>query len=85
MMWEAIRFGKNQGAKMFDMWGALGPNPNTHDSWYGFHRFKEGYGAKLVEFTGTYDLVLNPPLYPIYNLADKLRWTYLKLRSYIPV
>jgi len=85
MMWEAIRWGKSHGARLFDLWGALGPNPNPKDPWYGFHRFKEGYGGKLVEFIGTYDLIINPYLYPLYNLADNLRWRYLKLRSYIPL
>lgn len=85
MMWEAIRFGKNHQAKMFDLWGALGPNPNPKDPWYGFHRFKEGYGPKLAEFIGTYDLVINPYLYSLYNLADKLRWIFLKIKSYLPL
>src|SRR3989344_453458 len=44
MMWEAILFGKKLGLKKFDMWGALGPNPDPKDPWFGFHRFKEGYG-----------------------------------------
>ena len=78
MMWEAIRFGKRLGLKKFDMWGALGPNPNKNDPWYGFHRFKEGYGGKLVEFVGSYDLIINPLLYQLYKIADKLRWTLLK-------
>lgn len=85
MMWEVIKWGKSHGAKIFDLWGALGPNPNPKDPWYGFHRFKEGYGGSLVEFLGTYDLVFNPLLYPVYNLADNLRWKFLKLRSYIPI
>lgn len=84
MMWEAMRWGKAHGAKIFDLWGALGPNPDPKDPWYGFHRFKEGYGPKLVEFIGTYDLVINPYLYPLYNLADKLRWKFLRLKSYLP-
>lgn len=82
MMWEAMRWGKHHGARTFDLWGALGPQPDPKDPWYGFHRFKEGYGGKLVEFIGTYDLVLNPPLYPFYKLADSLRWKLLKLKSY---
>ncbi len=81
MMWEAIRFGKEMGCHTFDLWGSLGPNPDPKDSWYGFHRFKLGFGPKLVEFIGTFDLVFNRPGYKIYNLADKLRWNYLKFRS----
>jgi len=79
MMWEAIRWGKNHGAKLFDMWGSLGPNPNPNDPWYGFHRFKEGYGAKLVEFIGSYDLVINNNLYTLYNTVHKLREIFLHL------
>lgn len=81
MMWEAIRFGKKLGCQTFDLWGSLGPNPNPADPWYGFHRFKEGYSPKLIEFIGTYDLVINYKLYKLYNLIDSLRWQWLKLKS----
>lgn len=81
MMWEVIRFGKKMNLTKFDMWGALGPHPDTKDSWYGFHRFKLGYGGELVEFVGSYDLVINPPLYQLYKLADKARWLYLRLKK----
>lgn len=77
MMWEAIKFGKRLRLKKFDMWGALGPNPNPKDAWYGFHRFKQGYGGKLVEFIGSYDLIINPILYQLYKLTDKIRWSFL--------
>ena len=80
MMWEAIKFGKKLGLEKFDMWGSLGPNPDPKDPWYGFHRFKEGYGGKLVEFIGSYDLIINPMLYQLYKIADKIRWLILKLK-----
>ncbi|MBU3979240.1 peptidoglycan bridge formation glycyltransferase FemA/FemB family protein, partial [Patescibacteria group bacterium] len=80
-MWEAIRFGKKLGLKKFDMWGALGPNPNPKDPWYGFHNFKEKYAPRYVEFIGSYDLVINPLLYQLYKFADRLRWFYLKLKK----
>lgn len=81
MMWEAIKFGKKMGLKKFDMWGALGTEPDKNDPWYGFHRFKEGYGPKLVEFVGSYDLVIKPSLYNLYLIADKMRWFFLRLRK----
>lgn len=80
LMWEAIKFGKKLGLKKFDMWGALGPNPNPKDSWYGFHRFKQGYGPQLVEFIGSYDLVINSLLYNVYKILDKIRWIILRFR-----
>ena len=78
MMWETIKWGKKKGAKLFDMWGSLGPNPDTQDPWYGFHRFKEGYGGNLVEFIGSYDLVINPILYTIYTALHPIRQRFLK-------
>lgn len=81
IMWEAIRFGKKLGLKKFDMWGSLGPNSNPKDPWYGFHRFKEGYGGKLVEFVGSYDLAITPILYQLYKIVDKIRWLILRLKS----
>ncbi len=82
MMWEAIKFGQKLGLKKFDMWGALGPNPNPKNPWFGFHRFKQGYGARLVEFVGSYDLVINNFLYILYIFADKIRWVYLRLKFF---
>lgn len=80
MMWEAIKFGKKLGLKKFDMWGALGTVPDEKDPWYGFHKFKQGYGARHVEFIGSYDLVLNPVAYKLYVIADKLRWILLRVK-----
>lgn len=79
MMWEVIRYGKKQGCRLFDMWGSLGPTPDIKDPWYGFHKFKQGYGAELVEFLGSFDLVVKPTLYKLYGLTDRLRWVGLKL------
>lgn len=62
--WEAIKLGKKMGLKKFDMWGA--------DFRYGFHKFKQGYGGKPVEYMGTYDLVFNWPLYLAFTAIDRL-------------
>ena len=78
MMWEVIKYGKEKKCTEFDMWGSLGENPDQKDSWYGFHKFKQGYGADLVEFLGTYDLVVSYWWYRIYNFVEKIRWMLLK-------
>jgi lipid II:glycine glycyltransferase (peptidoglycan interpeptide bridge formation enzyme) len=78
--WEAILLGKKKGCRFFDMWGCLPPDADLSHPWYGFHRFKMGYGGDLVEYAGSWDLVLNKPLYRLYGLADNLRWKLLRLR-----
>lgn len=81
MAWEMIRFGQQNGCHTFDMWGSLGPEPDKNHPWYGFHRFKKSYGGKLSESVGSYDLVINKQLYPLFRIADNARWSLLKLKS----
>ena len=81
LFWQAIQFGQQQKCHTFDMWGSLGPNSDQNDPWFGFHHFKEGFSGNLIEFLGTYDLVINPWLYQLYNLADKVRWKILRVKG----
>jgi lipid II:glycine glycyltransferase (peptidoglycan interpeptide bridge formation enzyme) len=81
LLWETARWAKSHGYKAYDLWGAMGPNPDQADPWYGFHRFKEGFAPHLTEFIGSYDLVIQPLPYWIYTLVDTVRWRYLTLRK----
>lgn len=80
-MWGAVLYGKSLGLKTFDLWGAANvPDPKPSNEYYGFHRFKQGFGAELVEFVGSYDLIINPINYRLLTVADKIRWAYLRAR-----
>lgn len=81
LLWEIARWAKANGCTSFDLWGALGPEPDSRDPWFGFHRFKQGFAPDMVEFAGSYDLVINPLLYRLYTIADSLRWFLLKLKK----
>lgn len=81
LLWEIVRWGKANGYTAFDLWGAIGPNPDPNDPWYGFHRFKQGFSPTLVEFVGSYDLVLRPALYRLYTLIDRIRWVALSFNK----
>lgn len=71
MLWETARWGKAQGCIVYDLWGA--------EEGMGFNRFKEQFSPQLIELVGTWDLVVNPILYPIYRISEDLRWKILKL------
>ena len=73
MLWETIKFGKKMGLTTFDLWG--------REEGRGFTKFKEGYNPKVVEFLGTWDLVINKPLYWIYRIAEWFRWPTLKIAA----
>lgn len=70
MMWEAIKLGKKLKLKTFDLWG--------REEGKGFTKFKEGYNPKVIEFLGTWDLVVNKPIYSIYRIIENIRWKVLK-------
>lgn len=73
MMWEAIKFGKKLGLTTFDLWG--------REEGKGFTKFKEGYNPSVIEFLGTWDLVINKPLYVFYKIAEWVRWPSLKVAA----
>lgn len=85
MMWEAIKFGQKMGCQTFDLWGTPGPEPSEKDPWYGFHRFKQGFNPQLIEFIGTYDLIIDPLRYRFFNLAYGLYWKLLRLKAKLPI
>jgi len=73
MMWEAIKFGKKLGLTTFDLWG--------REEGKGFTKFKEGYNPKVIEFLGTWDLIINKPMYLLYKIGEKIRWPALKFAA----
>lgn len=73
MMWEAIRLGKKMNLTTFDLWG--------REEGKGFTKFKEGYNPQVVEFLGTWDLIINKPMYYLYRILDTVRWIILRAKS----
>lgn len=85
MMWEVIRYGKKEKCVSFDMWGSLGPDADPKDPFFGFHKFKEGYGGTLTQYVGTYDYVINHQYYPLFRFVEDWRWKLLKLKARLKV
>ena len=73
MMWNAIKFGKKLGLTTFDLWG--------REEGKGFTKFKEGYNPKVIEFLGTWDLIINKPMYWVYKIGEWIRWPTLKVAA----
>lgn len=73
MMWEAIKLGKKLRLKTFDLWG--------REEGKGFTKFKEGYNPHVVEFLGTWDLIIDKNYYYLYRLMDFVRWQILRFKA----
>jgi lipid II:glycine glycyltransferase (peptidoglycan interpeptide bridge formation enzyme) len=79
VLWESILKLKKLGIKTLDLFGACYDLNNEKDPYYGFTIFKLRFGGVHKKYINSYDLVLSPFFYNLFNLAQKIRWTLLKL------
>ncbi len=68
LQWEAIRWAKARGYRIYDFWGA--PNTFTEsDSMWGVYEFKRGFRGVVTRHIGAWDYAPFPPLYTAYTRA----------------
>lgn len=79
LQWEAIRWAREQGARIYDFWGA--PDEFTEaDRMWGVWRFKAGFNGQVVRFMGAWDYPVRPILYRIYTQTIPRYLNYLRRR-----
>lgn len=66
IQWEMIKWAKGFGCTVYDFRGISG-DLNPENPLYGLYRFKDGFGAKVVEYVGEYDLVFSRAYYPFWT------------------
>lgn len=81
LVWESILELKNRGVKTLDFFGASEDLNNEQDPYHGFSIFKIRFGGKHFKYIKSYDLVINPFFYNLFNTAQKLRWFFLKFKK----
>ena len=72
--WEIMRDAKRLGFAEYDFWGIVTPRTDKKQArqWLGFSRFKEGFGGRMVEYPGAYDLVFDKLWYNVYRVGRKI-------------
>lgn len=84
LQWAAMRWARARGCTIYDLWGIpdeVGENPDAYAepaSWgegglWGVYRFKQGFGGRVVRYTGAWDLPLSRVGYALYRLALRVR------------
>jgi lipid II:glycine glycyltransferase (peptidoglycan interpeptide bridge formation enzyme) len=59
VQWEGMRWAKERGAEIYDLWGIPDTLDEGEDLW-GVYRHKRGYGGEIVRYAGAFDLVRAP-------------------------
>ena len=70
LQFEIIKKAKLEGFNFYDFYGV------DEKKWPGVTRFKKGFGGFIYNYAGTYDLVLRPCLYFLYNFLRNLRRSF---------
>ncbi|TAL50026.1 peptidoglycan bridge formation glycyltransferase FemA/FemB family protein [Patescibacteria group bacterium] len=70
--WELMRDAKERGFQFYDWWGVAPQNAPEDHPWVGISRFKRGFSGVEYASPGTYDLVLKPHAYSLYQLGRSL-------------
>lgn len=84
LQWAAMRWARDHGCRLYDLWGIpdeVGRNPEAYTSsdvgrgggLWGVYRFKQGFGGRVVRFTGAWEKPLSRPGYALYRLGRRLR------------
>ncbi|MBA2677787.1 MAG: peptidoglycan bridge formation glycyltransferase FemA/FemB family protein [Ktedonobacteraceae bacterium] len=59
LQWEAIRWAKRQGARLYDFWG-IPETDEENEAMAGVYRFKRGWGGRVVRFSGCLEHAYHP-------------------------
>ena len=69
LQWEAMRWARTNGCRVYDWWGAPTDLSDPDDAMQGVWRFKQGFCAEFQPHIGAWDYVTKPLLYRLYSEA----------------
>jgi lipid II:glycine glycyltransferase (peptidoglycan interpeptide bridge formation enzyme) len=80
MQWTMIRWAKEKGYGIYDFRGVspLRDGKPVEEHLAGLNRFKDGFGARYVEYAGTFDLPLRPFVYRGWVWGSPIAMSALK-------
>jgi lipid II:glycine glycyltransferase (peptidoglycan interpeptide bridge formation enzyme) len=77
LQWRAIQLAREQGCLFYDLFG-IPPSADPQHPMHGLFRFKTGFGGRVVNRPGCYDVARRPLLYRLYRGAEWLRSAYYR-------
>ncbi|MCI8346801.1 MAG: aminoacyltransferase [Bacilli bacterium] len=77
--WEGCKYAIEHGYHRYNFYGITG-DFNEANPLYGLYLFKKGFGGKVVELIGEFDLVISKFWYHSYHIAFKIYHSLKNLR-----
>jgi lipid II:glycine glycyltransferase (peptidoglycan interpeptide bridge formation enzyme) len=80
MQWEMIQWAHGRGYQIYDFRGVspVRDGKPVEEHIAGLNRFKDGFGAKYVEYAGEHDLPLRPLMYKGWTIGAPIAMAALK-------
>jgi peptidoglycan pentaglycine glycine transferase (the first glycine) len=76
VQWQMLRTARELGSRTHDLWGVAPQDAGPDHPWYGYSLFKKGFSGRFVSWAGSWDLVVDPLLYALRELASRARGRY---------
>jgi lipid II:glycine glycyltransferase (peptidoglycan interpeptide bridge formation enzyme) len=70
--WQMILDARAAGRHHFDFWGVAPPGTRDHE-WAGFTRFKQAFGGRLIERSGSWEVPVRAARHRLFTLMRALR------------
>ena len=72
LQWEIIKRAKGGSFLYYDFWG-IANKESKGSKWFGFTKFKKGFGGQEINNLGTYNFVYNKKIYLAYSLVIRFK------------
>lgn len=69
--WHTMKEALNLGCEIYNFYGISGSFEKENNDMYGVYEFKRGFGGRVVELIGEFDLIISKPKYCLYNFMFK--------------
>ncbi len=72
LQWRILQDARDAGCIDYDLCG-LPATDQPDDPWHNLKQFKTGFGGRIVEYPGTWDIVLDAPRYWVMRRVSRAR------------
>lgn len=72
LIWQLMQMYKNQGFTTFNLGGLSNVTIDT-DKYTGLNEFKLGFGSKMIEYAGDFELITHKRNYSLYRTIHQLK------------